>query len=265
MSEINKDNDLLETLNDFFLHKLKQLDFCTVGVIKEYDSSTSTATIQPSPKLDFEGQEEQVEQALIYDVPVMNLGAEGFVIHSDGYVGSDCIIIWSTHDLSYFKKGVTFEVDKFSMFDYNSCMAIPVTSSNSVTEKEGITVQTLDGKSFIQLKKDGEINLENENGNVKLKADGEVDLTTQGGTTNYKNDGSILFQNGAKVDTTGDFITKSGISLDKHGHTGNLGNPTTPAIATGGSAPSGMIIGNIPVTVPDVKTPTGKGLKVLGG
>lgn len=245
MSEINKDNSLMDTLDNHFLHQIKQMDFCTVGVIKEYDSTKGTGAVQPSPKVAYEVSDEQMEQALIYDVPIMSIGAKGLVLHSDSYVGSDCVILWSTHDLSHFKKGETFNVDEFSMFEYTSCVAVPITSSSNITELEGLSLQSTDGSSYVQLKTNGEVTIK----------------TKSGGTTEYKNDKSVIFQSGAKTDPTGDFITKNGTSLDKHGHIGNLGNPTPNAQTSGlgstsASKPSGTVAstGITLLQVPDVKT-----------
>jgi hypothetical protein len=64
------------------------------------------------------------------------------------------------------------------------------------------------------LKADGSALLSNGTGAIELKPDGEIDL------------------NGATITPEGDIISKSGISLDNHTHTGNLGSPTSAPIPT---------------------------------
>ena len=64
----------------------------------------------------------------------------------------------------------------------------------------------------------------------EVSADGSVVITTPAGPNTFNPDGSVDFSNGAQLDATGDYISATGISLNKHTHVGNLGNPTGPAL-----------------------------------
>jgi len=85
-------------------------------------------------------------------------------------------------------------------------------------------------KSFVEHKENGSLNLVVEEGNLLLAKDGTLTLTNGGGDTVFKTDKSVDFASGAKIDTTGDYISATGISLNTHKHIGNLGSPTGPAI-----------------------------------
>ena len=78
------------------------------------------------------------------------------------------------------------------------------------------------------LKADGTALTSNDNGSITLLPDGTIVLTTPHGSSTFNPDGSVDFSNGAKLDETGDYISATGISLNKHTHIGNLGSPTSP-------------------------------------
>lgn len=77
---------------------------------------------------------------------------------------------------------------------------------------------------------DGTAKTENEKGSIELAADGSVVLTTPAGSNTFGTDGSVDYSNGAKINSTGDVISATGISLSNHTHIGNHGTPTSPPI-----------------------------------
>lgn len=119
-------------------------------------------------------------------------------------------------------------------------------------ETKIISYNKNDEKASITLKNDGSVLVVNVNSSITLKADGEVVLKTNGGETHFKNDKSVEFQNGALFKSDGDIVTAQGVSLNKHGHIGNLGSLTADPILSGGasgggSLPSGEVSTQAPV------------------
>lgn len=67
-------------------------------------------------------------------------------------------------------------------------------------------------------------------GFIEYLSDGSVAIVTDHGKNIFNPDGSVMFSNGAQLDSSGDYISATGISLNNHRHVGNLGAPTGPAI-----------------------------------
>lgn len=82
----------------------------------------------------------------------------------------------------------------------------------------------------IEFKEDGAVNILTDGGGLNLGKDSTLTLTQDAGDTVFNPDGSVAFANGATITAAGDYISKTGISLNLHKHIGNLGSPTGPSI-----------------------------------
>lgn len=119
--------------------------------------------------------------------------------------------------------------------------ADPNNESITVAGEKRIYSRNAEGKivAEVYLKGDGEIESKNENGSSKIGADGAIELINNKGEFKIKADGTIVL-NGVEISPEGeitkalDVKTTTGVSLVAHPHTGNLGNPTSPPIASGG-------------------------------
>lgn len=104
-----------------------------------------------------------------------------------------------------------------------------------------------DEQAHVVFENNGSINFSNKFGFMIFKSNGEFAIATAFGLTELKNDGSIIFQNGAIATADGDIVTKQGVSLNKHGHIGNAGNPVPNPIESGqettsATVPSGTMV-----------------------
>lgn len=90
-------------------------------------------------------------------------------------------------------------------------------------------------------KNNGDIVTANQNASILTKSDGTVVITTAGGVSTLNADKSITWQSGVIFTADGDVVTKQGVSLNKHGHIGNLGSLTADPILSGGAGGGGAL------------------------
>lgn len=204
------------------------------------DNLESEQLIDVAPQLnDLFRDGKVIEYPPILDVPVQFPSAGGGILSFPIKVGDVVMLQFSMRSLDEWKD--SRETDEHitprdrRAHSYPDAIAVPCLYSTQTTLNPNPTDVELkfgDSLSF-RMTPDNEAILTNGNATVTLNQGNEVILSNSGGSLTLKANGEVLHHTGAKISTSGDFITAAGISLDTHTHTGSPTAPPGPQSDTG--------------------------------
>ena len=191
--------------------KLLNLHTALPGIVESFDADKQLAKVSPAiTRVLING--ETLEISPIIEVPVVFSSGGGFSITTPVSSGDDCLLIFCERSIDNWKYfgGVKRPHDG-RMHNYTDAIAI-VGARNQLDKLSDFSTNSVEIRNNSGLTK------------VSVSEDSVYIKASIGGMT-INSDGSILFDNGATVTPTGDFVSSTGISLSFHTHTSPGGPP----------------------------------------
>jgi len=157
MSNINIEKEYDEPtswLNFCIKQMLKNIYTCLPANIKTYDASTKRAVVEISLNL-VTTNDEELPYPAIAEVPVIFPASSQYIIQFPLVEGDNVLVLFSQRGLSQFKETYTqSKPDDSGFFSLKDAVAIPGfgSLSNTPAQSDALTVQTVDGSTFMALK-----------------------------------------------------------------------------------------------------------------
>ncbi len=170
--------------------------------------------------------------AIVSDVPVLFPSAGNGLLSFPIKVGDHVLLVFSKRDMSNWlvsENGAQTNPETFRRFSITDAVAIPglYTFKNNLNpDPENVQLKLLDDNkellSSITMKPNGGMDVDVKE-NLTINVGKEARIQNSNGYFLLKESGEIEM-NGARITTSGDVITASGISLDNHVHPINSGS-----------------------------------------
>jgi hypothetical protein len=158
------------------------------GIIKSFDATTQTASVQPCIHRFFRGDGFK-ELPRLFDVPVVFPRGGGFVLTFPIAAGDECLLIFSERAIdNWHAKGGTQPPSEFRTHDLSDAFAqVGAASLGKVVANlatDGVELRSLDGTSVVKIDTSGNITATAQTGNIDVTATtGKVTLNVPGGSS----------------------------------------------------------------------------------
>lgn len=156
-----REEKLAQGIPFFGQQLLKKVRTAEPGIVLSYDSETQRARVQPAIhlRLKRDGKRWSVPKPVILDVPVLHPAGGGFLVHVPLRTGDAVMLLFSARDMAAFKQslrsGAPPSPDIMALKD---AVAIPGFAPANAAPRTGLTMQTTDGNTFINLT-DGQVTI----------------------------------------------------------------------------------------------------------
>ncbi|MEE9451367.1 MAG: Gp138 family membrane-puncturing spike protein [Gammaproteobacteria bacterium] len=164
-----------------FRQLMKSIFVCLPGIVKGYDAATKRAKIQVAINL-LKTDGTELPYPVIVNVPVIFPASSKFIVQFPLILEDPVLVLFSQRGLSEFKQTyIESRPTDSSFFSLSDAIVIPGfgTLTNTVAKSDALTIQSVDGATYIALENDlvtvkaTEISLE---GNVSVSGN----LTVEG-------------------------------------------------------------------------------------
>ena len=158
---------LPQALRFFGDQLLKRVRTSLPGVIVAYDAQTSRARVQPAvdllltdgnhPVTSPASQAPSTQRAIILDVPVLHPAGGGYIVHIPLAVGDPVMLMFSARSIAAFKQSLrSGRPASDDIMAEQDCVAVPGFRPPSVTLRDGLSLQTVDGGTYVSIE-DGRV------------------------------------------------------------------------------------------------------------
>ena len=227
----NRQSTFSDAVRNAIDYALTDLHTCLPGTIESFDATTQTAKINLAIRrikhdLTADGQQDRFDITPLTNVPVVFPSSGGYSITFPVAAGDEVLVVFSERSIDTWQQsgGTQDPLDR-RKHEYTDAIAIIGLHSNPKKianySTDAMAIRSDDGNTEITVADDS-VNVDVGLTNVSIDAlTVDIDIAGTGGAT-YNADGSVDFKNGARITNLadgGDFITATGISVNRHKHT----------------------------------------------
>jgi hypothetical protein len=223
----------LDMMEKVFWSLMRGISTIKPAKIIDIDYKKCTCTAQPLTKL--RGTDEVfTESPQAIEVPLIILSSGEPDVRATFPIKKDatCLLLYSDRDYADLMQtdGKTpvnpQDIRPFRESAIGALVGFNTLPNAKEISSEDIVIENV--KSKFHLKPDGTIEAYNDNAKISIDQGGEVSITNQGSSLTLETSGQVTHGSGAKITSSGDFVTASGISLNGHVHGGvSSGTNTT--------------------------------------